>query len=493
MKRCISGIVVIALFILSFITAAFANEQMVKASLMKAPLSFIKNQGQKDPSTIYYEQGRSHVTTFTKEGIILALPRLTKIKEKHDSPEVVTLTPLTSSSFSIEALDKKEGRVNYILGNDPTNWKINIPTYGAILYKNVYPGIDMKFYGTNNQLEYDIIVSPQADPSKVLLSYQGVKKLSLSPTGDLEISLGEGSLIQKKPHVYQTISGARKEIEGRFIVAGNTYGFEVAPYDKGYPLIIDPVLVYSTYLGGNDYDDVWAIAIDGSGNVYVAGRTETTNFPTTLNPFQGSNAGSLDGFVAKLNPAGNELVYSTYLGGNHADAVTGIAIDGSGSAYVAGHTWSTNFPTTLNPFQGSNAGEGDAFIAKLNPAGNELVYSTYLGGNADDAAYAIAIDGSGNAYVAGRTETTNFPTLNPFQGSNAGSLDGFVAKLNPAGTHWSTPPTWGEMLMTMPMPLPLTPRQCLCRRRVESTNFPTTLNPFQGTNAGSRRRLYCQA
>jgi hypothetical protein len=487
MKRYISGILVIAFLIVLSITAAFAKEQNVKASFMKAPLSFIKNDGQKNPSILYYEQGTGHITAFTKEGISVSLTRFSKIKGKNHSNEVVTLTPLSTSPFSIEALDTKEGKINYLMGNDPNKWKTDIPTYGAVLYKNIYPGIDMKFYGTNSQLEYDIIVSPHADPSKVLISYKGIEKLSLSPTGDLEISLKEGSLLQKKPHIYQTINGTRKEIEGKFILAGTTYGFVVGSYDKSHPLIIDPVLVYSTYLGGSDRDEIWAIAVDQSGNAYVVGRTWSTNFPTTLNSYQGSFGGSLDGFITKLNATGNGLVYSTYLGGSGGggDAVTGIAIDASGIAYLAGHTYSVDFPI-MNPYQGSYGGSGDVFVAKLNATGNGLVYSTYLGGSGDDAAYAIAVDQSGNAYVVGRTPSVDFPTLNPYQLSNAGSLDGFVAKLNATGDSlvYSTYLGGSGDERAYAISVDGSDNAYVVGETL-SADFPT-LNPYQLSNAGGR-------
>jgi hypothetical protein len=266
---------------------------------------------------------------------------------------LVSLRPVTTSSFTIESLDKKEGKVNYLIGNDPSKWKTNIPTYGAILYRSVYPGIDMKFYGTNAQLEYDIIVSPHADPSKIRLAYEGIEKLSLSYSGELEILLKKGKLLQKKPLIYQTINGIRKEVEGRFILAdAMTYGFKVGAYDTSEPLVIDPVLEYSTYLGGSGADYGRAIALDVSGCLYIAGSTASIDFPTH-NPLQASNAGgSGDVIITKLNASASTLIYSTYFGGTGNDYVRGIAVDASGSAYVTGGTDSTDLPT-LNPYQAS--------------------------------------------------------------------------------------------------------------------------------------------
>jgi hypothetical protein len=429
MHRYSFGLLAIVLLICLSFSGVFAKGHDVKASYLKLPLSFIKNEGQKNPSILYYEQSSGHVTTFTKEGISFALAKPAKGRDSKQISEVVTLTPLNASPFTIEAIDKREGMINYLIGNDQKKWKTNIPTYGAILYKGVYPGVDMKFYGTDSQLEYDIIVSPQTDPSKIHLSYKGIEKFSLTPTGDLDISLKEGSLLQKKPYIYQTINGARKEIEGRFVIAGTTYGFEIGPYDKNHPLIIDPVLAYSTYLGGSGGDGTGAIAVDSSGNAYVAGSTDSTNFPTK-DPYQSHRAQKNDIFVTKLNPSGNALVYSTYLGGSGDDWATGIAVDSSGNAYMAGLTDSTNFPTLI-PCQGYNAGGlNDIFVTKLNPSGNALVYSTYLGGSGDDWVIGIAVDSSGNAHVAGHTDSTNFPTKDPYQGSyGGGEYDAVVIKL----------------------------------------------------------------
>ena len=399
-----------------------AKETAVKAAYMKLPLSFVKNEGQKDKSVLFYERSGGHATAFTKEGAALYL----------GSSEAVILTPLTTSPFAVEATDKKEGKVNYFTGNDPSKWKTNIPTYGAILYKSIYPGIDMKFYGTNSQLEYDLIVSPEADPSKIRLSYKGIKKLSVTASGELEIALTEGSLYQKKPRVYQTINGKKVEIEGKFLIAdATTYGFTLGAYDKRYPLVIDPILVYSTYLGGNSMDIGVGIAVDSSGCAYVTVQTGSTDFPTQV-AYQGSRKGSPDAFVTKLSADGASLVYSTYLGGDSEDYAYAIAVDSSGHAYVTGETSSGDFPTQL-AYQVSRKGDTDAFVTKLSADGASLVYSTYLGGGFSDYGHAIAVDSSGYAYVTGATSSTNFPTQGAYQGSRKGGGDAFVTKFGADG------------------------------------------------------------
>jgi hypothetical protein len=214
--------------------------------------------------------------------------------------------------------------------------------------------------------------------------------------------------------------------------ADGTVGFHIGAYDRAQPLIIDPVLSYSTYLGGGGMDAATSIAVDGGGSAYVAGWTTSTDLPT-VNPVRAQNGGGVDAFVAKLGPGGNTLIYCTYLGGRGDDRAFGIAVDAGGNAYVTGWTASSAFPTVA-PVQSTLGGGKDAFVAKLNPAGNTLIYSTYLGGAANDSGNAIAVDAAGNAYVAGGSYSFNFPTLGPYQTSNRGQQNAFIAKLNAFGS-----------------------------------------------------------
>ncbi|MEE9912429.1 MAG: SBBP repeat-containing protein [Deltaproteobacteria bacterium] len=451
-------------------------QQTVRAAYIKLPLSFVKNEGQKDPSVLYYEQGSGHATVFTKTGISLFPGR--------GKDSVITLSPVHASDFTVEALDLKQGTVNYFIGRDQKNWKTSIPTYGAILYKGIYPGIDMKVYGTNNQLEYDLIVAPGADPDQIRLAYKGAKNLSITPEGDLAIALSENSILQKKPIIYQTINNRRRDIKGRFVLAeANTYRFEVGAYNKKHPLVIDPVLVYSTYLGGTDEDHALAVAIDASGNAYVAGFTWSDNFPT-LNAYQSSPGGFGDAFVTKFNTSGRGLVYSTYLGGSDEESIQGIAVDASGNAHVAGFTLSTDFPTQ-NPYQAANAGSYDAFIAKLDASGSTLLYATYLGGSGDDHAMAIALDASGNAYAAGDTDSTDFPTLNAYQGSNPeADDDAFVTKLSSSGNSLVYSTYLGGTAYDMAFSIAVDPSgNAYVAGSTDSTDFPIQ-NAYQGSYGG---------
>ncbi len=398
---------------------------------------------------------------------------------------------------SVAGFDERPGTVNYFIGRDPKKWRTSVPTYANVKYKNVYPGIDLIYHNNparTGQLEYDFEVAPHANPSAIALAFENGKSngenrnLKIDAHGDLVITTDNGEIRFQKPVVYQdqpsavrrqlsvaknakghTTENGRRTTEvgnpkskiqnrkflngGYTLSAGNQIGFEVGAYDKSRPLIIDPVLTYSTYLGGSGFDYAYGIAVDTSGNAYVTGQTDSVDFPT-IGAVQNSGGGNckdplgnsfvcFDAFVAKLNPAGSALVYATYLGGRDDDHGTGIAVDSAGNAYVTGYTVSTNFPT-INAFQGTlgggNCGSSlpciHAFVAKLNPAGSALLYSTYLGGTGNDIASGIAVDATGAAYVVGSTSSRDFPVTSPsIQGAFGGGLyNAFIAKLNPAGS-----------------------------------------------------------
>ena len=328
------------------------------------------------------------------------------------------------------------GIVNYFIGSDPTKWHTNIPTFGQVRYSEIYHGVDLVYYGNQRQLEYDFVVKPGANASQVSLEFEGADSMEIEPaTGDLILKLGEQLMRQHKPFVYQEVNGARREIESRYTLKGaSRVGFRVGEYDRARPLIIDPVLAYSTYVGGSKFDSGNSIAVDTFGNAYVTGDTGSANFPTG-NGIDPTLDGDFDAFVTKLNAAGSALVYSTYLGGSINDFGKSIAVDSSGIAYVTGLTNSVNFPT-VNAFDPSfNGGSSDAFVTKLNATGSALVYSTYLGGSAIDNGSGIAVDSPGNAHITGETDSTNFPNANAFDPTfNGGNADVFVTKLNPAGS-----------------------------------------------------------
>jgi Bacterial Ig-like domain (group 3)/Beta-propeller repeat len=334
----------------------------------------------------------------------------------------------------VTGVDELAGTSNYFIGNDPTKWRTNVPTYGKVKYEGIYSGIDLVYYGNQRQLEYDFIVAPGADPRRIEFDVRGAKRIRQDAHGDLALKVGEGEIRWHKPVVYQEKDGARQLVAARYAITDrNRVGFEVAKYDASRPLYIDP-LIYSTYVGGSGVDEGTGIAVDSAGNAYVTGQTNSTDFPTK-NPLQAAyGGGQLDAFVSKINPSGSALVYSTYLGGSGDDRGFGIAVDSVGNVYVTGLTYSTDFPT-MNPLQPTNGGSGDAFVAKINPSGSALVYSTYLGGNQLEEGSGIGADSAGNAYVTGYTASTNFPTQSPLQPTHGGGYsDAFVSEINPTGS-----------------------------------------------------------
>jgi hypothetical protein len=351
----------------------------------------------------------------------------------------------------LDGLHRLPGVTNYLIGSNPADWQIGLASFGRVRYHEVYPGIDVVFHGDQGPLEYDLVARPGADPRAVRLAFDGAGSVSIDSTGRLLIDGPGGLLTQQPPTAYQLIDGQRHEVDSRFATdAAGRVSFELGSYDPTLPLVIDPVIGYSTFLGGEHSDIANAIAVDSAGSTYVTGETDSTMFPLR-NPFDPTIGGGTcgfgfpcrDAFVAKLNPAGTKLVYATYLGGNSDDMGRGIAVDPSGNAYVTGNTASANFPTQ-NPIQATFGGGtcseigciGDAFVTKLGPTGTSLVYSTYLGGAGNDQGNGIAVGADGQAAVAGITQSGNFPTRKAFQPSIAGVRDGFVAKLAAAGSSF---------------------------------------------------------
>ncbi len=434
----------------------------VREAYGQLPLSFEANRGQADKSVDFVARGPGYAVALSPTEAIFVLrkadnaarndedSRVRKISNSlskpnppsalHSAPSTVLRMKLVGANraATVAGQNKLEGRVNYLIGSDPAKWRTDVPTFGRVRYEEVYPGIDVIYYGNQRRLEYDFVVAPGRDARAIALEFAGAQKVEVDDaTGDLLVQVGGETIRQHAPVTYQEVpGGGRRKIESRYALReGGQVGFEVGEYDASAPLVIDPVLEYSTFLGGSLGDQGRDIAVDSAGNAYVIG-VPSSNFPIA-NAFQDTSHGIQDVFVTKLNAAGSALVYSTYLGGSGYDFGLGIAVDSSGSAYVTGQTSSSDFPTA-NAFQGKNAsGLGnDVFVAKFSPTGSALVYSTYLGGSSDDSGVDIAVDSAGNAYVTGFTSSTDFPTANGLQRIEGGFEhgDAFVTKFNAAGS-----------------------------------------------------------
>jgi len=433
----------------------------------RLPLAFERNDGQvADGAVLFTAHGAGHALALTAGDALLSLtkPRGPAGHAGHDprADDAVTPTaPLSASVVDVHLLgadpgvtvtgeDALPGTANYLIGTDPRAWRTGIPTYARVAYRGVYPGIDLVYYGTQGRLEYDFVVAPGADPSPIALQIRGARSPRLDKDGNLVLTTPSGDLVEHAPVAYQEIGGQRQDVAASFALSGtDTISFTLGAYDPTRPLVVDPVLGYSTYLGGNGTEEGNGIAVNGAGNAYVTGSTWAGNFPTTAGAYQTASGGHNDAFVTELNASGSGLVYSTYLGGGGYDTGYGLALDAAGAAYVVGSTAWDNaygaFPTTAGAFQTTFPSTGantprSAFVAKLNASGSALVYSTFLGGSGYDEGGAIAVDASGAAYVTGRTTSLNFPTKNAYQGAFAGgnpsgtNSDAYVSKLTPSGS-----------------------------------------------------------
>ena len=395
------------------------------------PLSFVPNAGQSDEVVRYQAQAMGGRLFFEDNAVVLSLP------VTESGRQVVRLHfDGVDKTHRVVNAERLPGTVNYILGNDPSRWLTGLPTYGSIVYEQLYPGIDLRYDGAQSTLKGTYTLAPRADSSRIRWRYEGVTSAQVDePTGDLLLALKDGStLIEKAPSAWQIKDGTRVSVAVQYtLLADGSIGFTPGEYEPNQMLTIDPQLIYSTFLGGSAFDGAKSVAVDFAGNAYITGATYSTNFPTQ-NSISNTLQGSSDAFVVKINPSGTALVYATYLGGSNdedlfgSERAGGIAVDSSGNAYVTGCTTSVDFPT-VNPIQGyGGAGNCDVFVSKLNLTGDTLLYSTYLGGSSADAANAIAVDDQGSAYIAGDAGK-NFLD-NPF----TSSTHAFVSKINPTGS-----------------------------------------------------------
>ncbi|MEZ5401213.1 MAG: SBBP repeat-containing protein [Bryobacteraceae bacterium] len=391
------------------------------------PLAFETNQGQYDSRILFSARARDRQVWLTREQVLFSTSqsRGFRLQFLGASPDA-----------RVRGAAGLPAKVNHLIGTDRASWRTGIPTFARVRYEAIYPGIDLEFYGNESgRLEYDFIVSANADPSRIRLRLVSPDGVRLGSDGTLRSGLPASGLVQRAPVIYQTVGGTRRLIAGSYQLTGDVVTFRLGDYDRARALVIDPVVEFASYLGGAAAEESRAIAVDKDGNIYLAGDTLSPNFPTA-NPLKGSRTDAQsDAFVSKISSDGRTLIWSTYLGGTSGDSANAIAVDGSGAVYVGGLAGSS-FPVT----DGGQPGlQGDSFLAKLAPNGQSLVYATYVAGARLDAVTAIAIDSTGALYATGRTTSNDFPTtagvVQPMRPTTAATTDAFVIKLNPQGAR----------------------------------------------------------
>jgi uncharacterized repeat protein (TIGR01451 family) len=474
-------------------TVDAATRARLVESVAKAPMSFEANQGQTDNRVKFLSRGLGYTLFLTSSDAVLALQKPAETR-KQNQPSGAMQDPLgvgtvapphavaqpaasaaqttingvlrmrlvgANSAPHISGLEESSAKSNYYIGNDPTKWRTNVPNFGRVQYASIYPGVDLVFYGNQRQLEYDFIVAPGTDPSTIALAFDGDRtaknvSVKINDAGELVAHLASGNISFHKPVVYQPAAGRTQQkqtIDGNYVLkADGSVGFELGPYDHARKLVIDPIISWSSYLGGSNIDMATGVGVDKYTDVVIAGSTRSADFPV-FDPLETFHGGTCDGmpcrdvFVSKFSPTGTALQYSTYIGGTNDDVASDIVLDMAGDMFVVGYTLSTDFPVTSRAFQktfGGGTVTGDAFVFELASKGIGLEYATYLGGSSDDQAYSITVQYTPtnvpNVFVVGSTASTNFPVTNgAFQtvcGLNAqGSCaNGFASQLNSKGS-----------------------------------------------------------
>jgi hypothetical protein len=459
------------------------------------PLHFESNQGQASDRFDFLSRGFGYSLSLSATEAVFVFSqehrgRMSQGRRFNNPLQKITMKLACANSFSPAAGEKRlPGRVNYLIGTDTTKHHTSIPTYEQIRYQDVYPGIDVLYYGKHRQLEYDFIVAPGANPELIAMEFEGADELKIDYRGGIGVATGSHSLYLEKPFIYQEVNGARREVIGKFAVKSHhRIGFELGEYDRQRPLVIDPVLSYSSFLGGSGGESGIDIKVDAAGNIYLTGGTTSANFPRTNGP---SYKGVFDVFITKLNPSGNSLIFSTLIGGTDNDSAQSMALDSSNNIYVSGISSSTDYPTTAGAFQTTAPSNQEAIVTKLNASGDTILYSTYFGGPGLNNGARLALDASGDIYLVGSTRSTAFPTTSgAFQSllspsSTPGATDAFVAKIHPAGAGpadliYSTYLGGNQFDGDGKNDIALDPAGFVyVSGTTQSTNFPTTPSAFQ--------------
>ena len=474
--------------------AAQSAQAEAEHSFGNLPLSFEINQGQAADAVKFLARGQGYGLFLTAREAVFQVQQVGKL------PNSETLRLQfrgANPSPQISGLNELPGQSSYFAGSDPAQWRTGIASYAKVEYRAVWPGVDLIYYGRQQQLEYDFVVAPGADPRAIRLTFAGAQSVRLDRQGDLVLKLSSGEMRQAPPLVYQEINGERQIIPARYAISHRQgkaeISFRLGAYDRTKTLVIDPVLSYATLLGGSGNDTGQGIAVDAQGNVYVTGFTASTNFPGAARVPSGSSGGNGDAFVLKLNPVGNQIVYAAYIGGSGADAATDLALDAGNNVWFAGYTSSTDFPTVSPRQAGQAGGAFDGFVAKLNASGTALDFATYLGGpgtgaagSGDDRVFGIAVDADGSALVTGQTNSASFPLQNPLRNAPGGGFDAFVTKYNSTGSAIVYSTYLGGSGDDAAQKVAVdSNRNAYVTGFTASANFPTTA-PLQAQSGGNR-------
>ena len=440
-RSIIIGIIILFLGA-SFLPGISGDKNIVKKDIIEKEITinksdyntlfFTENVGQFHENVLFKICSSEATVYLCKNEIVTVFTKPTENQNEFEIQSIVTKFVNSNLDTIVKGLGLLPNYNNYYLGDNQDKWFSNVKNFEKVFYKNIYNGIDLVYYIDSNSLKYDFIVNPDADFSDIKICYEGIENLFLNSKEGVQIDFELGKIVENKPFIYQKVNGINKEINGNFkIIDGNTFGFKIDNnYDPSIPFIIDPTMVYSTFLGGNNYDIGKEVDIDSNGYAYIVGGTESNNFPTQ-NPYQGTYMGLTDAFVSKISPSGNSLFYSTYFGGTSHDYGESIDVDSNGNACIAGTTYSSDFPTANALFPNLH-GIQDAFVARFTSNGG-IIYSTYLGGSNWEWGIDVKVDSVGIAYVTGFTDSSDFPTINPYDNSWNGLFDFFISKIDPPG------------------------------------------------------------
>lgn len=398
------------------------------------PLRFEPNVGQIDASVDFIARGNGYTIFLTpSESVLVFGAPAHSLGDASAKTSAVLRMQFAGAdpTVTLTGIEPLPGITNYFIGSDPDKWSTDIVAFAQVRYRQIYPGIDLVYYGNARNVEYDFVLAAGADAGQIRMKVVGAERMAVNADGELIMSVAGGELRQPAPLIYQQGASGKILVAGGYVVQGTEVGFALGAYDRTKALVIDPVLIYSTYLGGSGFDQVNSIHVGPTGDAYVTGVTSSVNFPIQGTP-SSTHGGSQDVFVTKLNLAGNGLTYSTYIGGIGSDIANDIVVSGAGTAYITGSTTSINYPV-VTPTIAAQVGGTDAFLTKLTAAGNGIVYSTYWGSTGFEEGTGVTVDPADNAYIVGNTSAPNFPTQTPFQAAHAGGMDAFMTKFSVAG------------------------------------------------------------